>query len=103
MIYEHRSYYMLPGKQREFLEAFQGVPMKVFERHGAKLVGFWTTYAGQSNEVIYLLAYPDLAAREKVWQEIDRDPDMQAYRSEPPRYSHIDVKFLRPTAFSPLQ
>lgn len=103
MIYEHRAYYMLPGKQREFLEAFERVPMKVFERHGAKLVGFWTTYIGQSNEVIYLLSYPDLAARERIWQEIDQDAEMLAYRSEPPRTTHIEVKLLRPTTFSPLQ
>ncbi len=103
MIYEHRTYYMLPGKLPEFLESFDRVPRKVFERHGAELVGFWTTVLGQNNEVVYILRYPDLAARERTWAAIDKDEEMQKYRAEPIRVEHIVSKIFRPTAFSPLQ
>ena len=103
MIYEHRSYFTLPGKQQEFLEAFERIPMKVFARHGAELVGFWTSVIGQSNEVIYLLRYPDLAARERAWASINTDQEMLAYRTEGVRVHHIDVRILRPTGFSPLK
>ena len=77
--------------------------MKVFARHGAQLIGFWTTVIGQSNEVIYLLSYPDLAAREATWARISGDEEMAAYRAEGVRVDHIVVKILRPSSFSPLQ
>ncbi|MCX6023914.1 MAG: NIPSNAP family protein [Chloroflexi bacterium] len=77
--------------------------MKVFARNGAHLVGFWTTLIGQSNEVIYLLSYPDLAAREAAWAGINSDEEMAAYRAEGIRVHHIEIKVLRPSSFSPLK
>lgn len=103
MVYEHRTYYLLPGKMQEFLEAFSQTPAKLFEKHGAKLVGFWTTVIGQSNEVIYLLAFRDLAHRERFWEELGQDSEMQQYRQGGVRVEKIVSKILRPSAFSPLQ
>jgi len=104
LIYEHRTYYILPGKMPEFLEGFQATPAKVFERHGAKLVGFWTTDIGQSNEIIYILAYDSLAERERIRGMIDQDEEMRSYRQAgAPRVEKIVVKILRPSAFSPLK
>ena len=103
MIYEHRTYYLLPGKLPEFLTAFEGTPMKVFERHGAKLVGFWTTEIGQSNEITYILAYNSLADMEQVKQKIGQDEEMIKYRQQPPRVEKVVAKILRPSAFSPLK
>ena len=105
MIYEHRFYYILPGKLPEFLDAFAKTPLKVFARHGAKMVGFWTPVLGQSNEIIYILSFEDLAHRERVWAQIDSDPEMQQYRRESlehPKVEKIMSKILRPSAFSPL-
>lgn len=103
MIYEHRTYYLLPGKLPEFLQAFEETPAKVFERHGAKLIGFWVTEIGQSNEVIYILAYDSLAERERAWQRINQDEEMLKYRQAPPRVEKIKVRILRPSTFSPLK
>ena len=103
MIYEHRTYYVLPGKMVEFLEAFERTPVKVFERHGAKLIAFWTTEIGQSNEIIYILAYDSLAERERAWQGINQDEEMLKYRQSPPRIEKVVVKMLRPSSFSPLK
>lgn len=103
MIYELRSYFMLPGKLAEFLEAFDRIPRKVLARHGAELVGFWTTVIGQNNEVVYMLRYSDLAARERTWTAVDHDEEMAQYRAEPVRVQYIVSKILRPSAFSPLK
>lgn len=103
MIYEHRSYYLLPGKMQEFLEAFNQTPAKLFPKYGTKLVGFWTTEIGQSNEVVYLLAFQDPAHRERFWRELGQDPEMQQYRQGGVRVEKVVSKILRPSAFSPLQ
>lgn len=103
MIYEHRTYYLLPGKLPEFLAAFESTPLKVFERHGAKMVGFWTTEIGQSNEITYILAYDSLAEMERVKQKISQDEEMIKYRQQPPKVEKVVAKILRPSAFSPLK
>lgn len=103
MIYEHRTYYLLPGKLQEFVEAFAETPAKVFEKHGAKLVGFWTTDIGQNNEVIYILAFNDMAHRDRVWQQVREDQDMIRYRQAGVRVEKIVNKIIRPSAFSPLK
>ena len=41
MVYEHRTYNILPGKMQEFVEAFGNVIVPLFEKHGAELIGAW--------------------------------------------------------------
>lgn len=103
MIYEHRAYYIMPGKMAEFIEAFGRTPARLFEKYGAKVIGVWQVNIGRSNQVIYILAYDDLAHRQRVWQQLDADPDMQRYRAEPVRVDHIVAQFMTPVAYSALQ
>lgn len=103
MIYEHRVYYIIPGKMAEFIEAFGRTPARLFEKYGAKVIGVWQVNIGRSNQVIYILAYDDLAHRQRVWQQLDADAEMQRYRAEPTRTDHIVAQFMTPVAYSALQ
>jgi hypothetical protein len=104
MIYEHRTYTILPGKTAEFVEAFGRIPAPLFEKYGAKIIGVWTTdIGGASNEVVYILAFQDLAQREQVFQQFRADPEYQNYRKEGVRVESIASKILRPTDYSALQ
>jgi hypothetical protein len=107
MIYEYRAYYAMPGRMPDIQKRFADVTMKLFEKHGIKVVGFWEPAIGQSNELVYICAYQDLAERERVWASFMADPEWQAARkaseANGPLISHFVNKIWRPTKFSPLQ
>ena len=68
MIYEMRVYRCLPGRLPALLKRFETITLKLWEKHGIKQAGFFTTLVGESNqELTYLLAWESLADREKKW------------------------------------
>jgi len=40
MIYEERIYTIVPGKMQDINNRFANVTMRLFEKHGMKVVGF---------------------------------------------------------------
>lgn len=108
MIYELRIYEAMPGKMAALQQRFADHTVRLFEKHGMKVIGFWTNYVGgPSNQLIYMLAYEDLAERERCWAAFAADPEWQKAREESerdgPLTARIMSSFLRPTRFSPLQ
>ncbi len=68
MIYEMRVYRCVPGRLPALLKRFETVTLKLWEKHGIRQAGFFTTLIGESNqEVTYFLAWRSLAEREKKW------------------------------------
>ncbi|QQS13004.1 MAG: NIPSNAP family protein [Rhodospirillales bacterium] len=83
MIYELRIYRCLPGRLPALLKRFDTITLKLWEKHGIKQAGFWTTAIGESNqELYYLLAWDSLADREKKWAGSATDPEWLAKRAE---------------------
>ena len=103
MIYEHRTYNILPGMMPAFVEAFGSLIVPLFEKYGAKLVGSWQTAIGQNNEFVYILGFQDLAAQEKFWAVFRKDEQFKTYRQGGVRVAHVVNKILRPTSYSPLK
>jgi len=66
VIYEYRAYYVMPGRMPDLQRRFADVTMKLFKKHGINVVGFWETIVGESNEMVYICSYDDLAHRERV-------------------------------------
>ena len=105
MIYEMRVYRCVPGRLPALLKRFQDVTLKIWDKHGIKQAGFWTTLIGESNhELTYLLAWESLADREKKWNAFQADPAWHKARDESEKdgflIANINSSFLRPTAFS---
>ena len=68
MIHELRVYRCVPGRLPDLNKRFESVTLKLWEKHGFRPVGFWTTVLGESNQdLTYLLEWKDLAERERVW------------------------------------
>ena len=66
MIYELRIYRALPGRMPALLKRFETQTLRIWEKHGIRQAGFWTTLVGESNnDLTYLLAWDSLAEREK--------------------------------------
>ena len=108
VIYEWRVYDTHPRKLSALLERFRNGEMKLFEKHGMKIVGFWTNLiGGESGVLYYMVGYKDLADREKCWQGFESDPEWQKMREESEREGLLVRKvrnmLLRPTDFSPLK
>ena len=71
MIYELRVYRCVPGKLPALNNRFANITLKIWERHGIKQAGFFTTLIGESNqELTYLLQWESMADRETVGRTI---------------------------------
>ena len=108
MIYEMRVYRVLPGRMPALLARFEKTTLGLFEKHGIRQAGFWTTLVGESNQdLTYLLAWDSLADRERKWTAFATDPDWIAARNESERDGQIVEtirnSLLAPTAFSALK
>jgi hypothetical protein len=108
MIYETRVYRCLPGRLPALLKRFETVTLKLFERHGIKQVGFFTTLVGESNqELTYLLEWQSLADREQKWNAFASDPEWLTARAKTEEdgqiVANIVNQLLTPTAFSALR
>ena len=64
MIYELRTYQVVPGKMKNLNDRFANITVPLFEKHGMKVIGFWETAIGEATttELIYMLAFEDLGA-----------------------------------------
>ena len=105
MIYELRVYRTIPGRLPALLSRFQNHTLKLWEKHGIRQAGFWTTLVGESNnDLTYLLAWESLAEREQKWNAFATDPDWLKVRAETeadgPINQTVMNAFLSPTAFS---
>lgn len=105
MIHELRIYRCLPGRLPALLKRFETVTLTIWERHGIRQAGFWTTLVGESNQDLhYLLAWESMAEREAKWTAFQNDPEWIAKRADSeqdgPIVGNIVNAFLQPTGFS---
>jgi hypothetical protein len=105
MIYESRVYRCVPGRLPALLKRFETITLKIWEKHGIRQAGFFTTLIGESNqELINFLAWESLAEREKKWTAFQADPEWIAARAQTEAdgqiVGNIVSQLLVPTAFS---
>jgi hypothetical protein len=105
MIYELRVYHCVPGRLPDLLNRFESATMRLFEKHGIRQAGFWTTVIGESNQdLTYMLQWESLAEREKKLATFQADPEWIAARAKSeergPLVASISNSILAPTKFS---
>lgn len=105
MIYEMRVYEAVPGRLPDIIKRFETKTIKIWEKHGIKQAGFFTTLVGEhSQHLTYFLAWESLAEREKKWAAFGADPEWLAARAETekngPIVARVSNQMLAPTAFS---
>ncbi len=108
MIYELRVYRAAPGKVSALSKRFETITLPLFEKHGIRSVGFWTTYIGESNnDFYYMLEWEDLGERQKKWDAFQKDPEWIQKRAESEQAGplHLGIRntILLPTAYSKLK
>jgi hypothetical protein len=105
VIYELRVYRCVPNRLPALLKRFETKTLKLWEKHGIRQAGFWTTLIGESNhELTYLVAWDSLAEREQKWAAFLADPGWIAARAESekdgPILANVSNAILQPTSFS---
>ena len=105
MIYELRIYECVPGKLPALNDRFQNITLKLWEKHGIRQAGFWTTLIGQSNQMLYyFLEWESLAEREEKWNAFIEDPDWLKARAvtekDGPIVAKVTNEILAPTLYS---
>ena len=105
MLYEMRVYHCIPGRLPALLKRFETKTLKLWEKHGIRQAGFFTTLIGESNQQLtYFLAWESLAERERKWNAFATDPEWLAARAETEKDGQIVERvinqMLAPTSFS---
>ena len=100
-----RVYRCVPGRLPDLLKRFETITLSLWERHGIRQAGFWTTVVGESNQdLTYLLAWESLAEREQKWTAFQGDPEWLHKRAETEAngaiVANITNALLQPTGFS---
>jgi hypothetical protein len=91
MIYELRTYQVVPGKMKELNERFGNITIPLFEKHGMKVIGFWETAIGEATttELIYMLAFENLAHYERAWNAFIAGPACQKQSAKQKPTAHL--------------
>jgi hypothetical protein len=105
MIYELRIYRCVPGRMPALLSRFENETLRIWEKHGIRQAGFWTTLIGNSSqEITYMLAWDSMVERERRWDAFRADPEWLAVVAKTEKdgqlVENISSQLLTPTAFS---
>ncbi len=108
MLYEMRIYEAVPGQLPALNRRFADHALRLFEKHGIRSLGYWTTYIGPShNTLTYILIWKDLGERQQRWDAFQSDPEWIAVKAESekngPLITQAQSIVLKPTDYSPLR
>ncbi len=102
--FELRTYHANEGKLDALNARFRDHTVELFKRHGMTNVGYWVPLDNGENKLVYLMAYPDRAARDKMWKAFFNDPDWKAaYKAstaDGKLVKRVESVFLSPTDYS---
>jgi len=78
-------YEAVPGRLPDIIKRFETKTLKIWEKHGIKQAGFFTTAVGEhSAHLTYFLAWESLADREKKWTAFMADRSIRMPPSHDP-------------------
>src|SRR5438270_7867776 len=106
-VYELRIYHAAPGKLGELLARFRDHTTKLFEKHGMKVIAYWTPLdePERDNILIYILQHPSREAATANWKSFQDDPEWKRVKAESEANGElaekIDSTFMALTDFSP--
>ena len=101
--FELRTYTLREGSSADVLHArFREHTIALFQKHGMTVIGFWQPVA-RLDQLVYILAYRDAAARDSAWAAFNADPEWAKTRTEMRVNVDVDNTFMVATDYSPLK
>src|SRR5262249_6480285 len=98
-----------PGRMDALKARFRNHTNKLLEKHGMKLVAFWTPTKSDEAErkLIYIVEHPSEEAAKKSWAAFRDDPVWKTARDASEKdgkiVEKVEVTFMKPTDFSALK
>jgi hypothetical protein len=107
MIHELRIYTACPGRMPALLKRFREHTCRLFDKHGIRNVGYWTSLIGGANDQLwYIVEFDNLAHRESAWAAFLSDPEWirvsEQSTADGPIIVHFENRIMKPTEFSAL-
>lgn len=110
-VYELRTYTATAGKLEDVHTRFRNHTLRIFAKHGMGSVLYWRPTPGQegyANRMMYMLSFPNQAARDAAWTEFASDPEWQKVSDESNAKGAIlagrpQSVMLQPANFSPMR
>lgn len=84
-LFEMRTYYAAPGKFEAMHSRFRDHTNSLFKKHGMQVIGYWVPAdkaKGAETTLIYVLAFPNAAAKDRSWQAFINDPAWKKAHAE---------------------
>jgi hypothetical protein len=101
--FELRTYTLQGGSIADALHGrFRDHTIALFQKHGMTVIGFWQPVA-RPDQLVYILAYRDAAARDSAWAAFSADPAWMKTRTEIPVNVQVDNTFMVATDYSPIK
>jgi hypothetical protein len=107
VVYELRIYHAAEGKLDALLARFRDHTIALFDRHGLKLVGFWTPTDDplKGRTLIYILKHPSREAATANWKSFHDDPEWvkvsTASEANGKLVEKVDSTYMKLADFSP--
>src|SRR5262245_41542242 len=79
-IIDHRVYTARPVRLANFLDIYERVGLPMQRHYLGEPFGFFQTHIGEQNKVVHLWKFASLADREARRDEMEANPEWQAYR-----------------------
>lgn len=96
--FEIRKYYAHEGKLPDLLKRFEDHTMKLFEKAGMENIIYLVPEENTDNSMTYILGYPDVASRDKMWESFNKDPEWkkvyEASHVNGPLVAKVDQTFM---------
>jgi NIPSNAP len=108
VLYELRTYDVMPGKQPALLDRFGSFTSKKWVEYGIRLVGFWTPEVGVSNnQIVYMWAWESFEERTAKMSKWQSSPERAAKWAETEKdgqlVKRVNNTLLEPHNFSPME
>jgi hypothetical protein len=101
--FELRTYTVQQGSSIDLLHSrFRDHTNALFKKHGMTIVGFWQPVA-KPDQLIYILAYKDAAARDAAWAAFGADPEWVKTRTEMAVNVQVENVFMSATDYGPIK
>ena len=77
MINQLRIYEIFEENKAAFHARFRDHAARIMARHGFRILAMWETATERRTEFVYLLAWPDEAAKDAAWESFMADEEWQ--------------------------
>ena len=108
-VYELRIYTATPGNLENLHARFRDHTIRIFEKHGMGVVGFWSPTAEdeRDSQLIYVLEHSSRQAADEAWSAFGADPEWREVSASSNAngqiLANVERHYMVATDYSPMQ